>query len=53
MYYRIQILKSKDTTMPLTLNVVHTVDGAWILDGQAMTNEQLVQAISGEAIAAG
>lgn len=35
------------------INVVHTVDGAWNLDGQAMTNEQLVQAISGEAIAAG
>jgi len=29
-------------------NVVHTVDGAWNLDGQAMTNEQL-----GEAIARG
>lgn len=35
------------------INVVHTVDGAWNLDGQAMTNEQLVQAISGEPIAAG
>ncbi len=30
------------------VNVVHTVDGAWNLDGQAMTNEQL-----GEAIARG
>jgi len=30
------------------INVVHTVDGAWNLDGQAMTNEQL-----GEAIAKG
>ncbi len=28
------------------INVVHTVDGAWNLNGQAMTNEQLVQAIS-------
>lgn len=27
-------------------NVVHTVDGTWNLDGQAMTNEQLVEAIS-------
>ena len=35
------------------INVVHTVDGAWNLDGQAMTNEQLVQSISGEAISAG
>lgn len=35
------------------INVVHTVDGAWNLDGQAMTNEQLVQAISGEAVASG
>ena len=30
------------------INVVHTVDGAWNLDGRAMTNRQL-----GEAIAAG
>jgi len=30
------------------VNVVHTVDGAWNLNGQAMTNEQL-----GEAIARG
>ncbi|MDI1275848.1 4-oxalocrotonate tautomerase [Methylobacter sp.] len=28
------------------VNVVHTVDGAWNLDGQAMTNEQLGEAIS-------
>ena len=28
------------------INVVHTVDGAWNLDGQAMTNEQLGKAIS-------
>lgn len=28
------------------INVVHTVDGAWNLDGQAMTNEQLGEAIS-------
>lgn len=27
-------------------NVVHTVDGTWNLDGQAMTNEELGQAIS-------
>ncbi|MFT5409038.1 MAG: hypothetical protein ACI9NC_001750, partial [Verrucomicrobiales bacterium] len=29
-------------------NVVHTVDGAWNLDGKAMSNEEL-----GEAIALG
>ena len=28
------------------VNVVHTVDGAWNLDGLAMTNEELGQAIS-------
>lgn len=28
------------------VNVVHTVDGAWNLDGQAMTNEQLGAAIA-------
>jgi len=28
------------------INVVHTVNGAWNLDGQAMTNEQLGEAIS-------
>ncbi|GMT48764.1 MAG: hypothetical protein IEMM0008_0303 [bacterium] len=28
------------------INVVHTVDGAWNLDGQAMTNEELGEAIS-------
>ncbi len=27
-------------------NVVHTVDGTWNMDGQAMTNEQLGEAIS-------
>lgn len=27
-------------------NVVHTVDGAWNLDGQAMSNEELGQAIA-------
>lgn len=33
------------------INVVHTVDGAWNLDGQAMTNEQMIQAISGDPVA--
>ncbi len=28
------------------VNVVHAVDGAWNLDGQAMTNEELGQAIA-------
>ena len=27
-------------------NVIHTVDGTWNMDGQAMTNEQLGEAIS-------
>ncbi len=27
-------------------NVVHTVNGAWNLDGKAMTNEELINAIS-------
>lgn len=27
-------------------NVVHTVDGAWNLDGGAMTNDEIVRAIS-------
>lgn len=30
-------------------NVVHTVDGAWNLDGIAMSNEELGQAIAGGA----
>ena len=28
------------------VNVVHTVDGAWNLDGRAMTNQELQEAIS-------
>ncbi len=28
------------------VNVVHAVDGAWNLDGQAMTNEEIGEAIS-------
>ena len=28
------------------INVVHTVDGAWNLNGQAMTNQELGEAIS-------
>lgn len=28
------------------VNVVHTVDGAWNLDGRAMTNEEIASAIS-------
>ena len=30
------------------INVVHAVDGAWNFDGQAVTNEQLGEALSGE-----
>ncbi len=43
------IHKLSGGTLPkdrLWINVVHTVDGAWNLDGQAMTNEQLGEAIS-------
>ena len=28
------------------VNVVHTVDGAWNLDGQAMSNDELGRAIA-------
>ncbi|MCE7995683.1 MAG: 4-oxalocrotonate tautomerase [Roseivirga sp.] len=28
------------------VNVIHAVDGAWNLDGTAMTNEEIVEAIS-------
>lgn len=35
--------QSKDN---IYVNVVHVVDGTWNLDGQAMTNEQLGEAIS-------
>ena len=35
--------QSKDN---IYVNVVHAVDGGWNLDGQAMTNEELGQAIS-------
>lgn len=35
--------QSKDN---IYFNVVHTVDGAWNLDGQAMSNEELGGAIS-------
>lgn len=28
------------------VNVVHAVDGAWNLDGRAMTNAQLIEAVS-------
>lgn len=38
----------KQPAANIYINVVHAVDGAWSLDGKAMTNAQL-----GEAIAAG
>ncbi len=37
---------SKQAKDHIYVNVVHAVDGAWNLDGQAMTNEELGQAIS-------
>ena len=41
-----QLSEGKQPKDKIYINVVHTVDGAWNLDGQAMTNEQLVNAIS-------
>ncbi|MEL0587036.1 MAG: hypothetical protein AAES65_19470 [Candidatus Thiodiazotropha sp. (ex. Lucinoma kazani)] len=38
---------SKDRiTDVIYVNVVHTVDGAWNLDGLAMTNEELAAAMA-------
>ena len=37
---------SQQPKAQIYINVVHAVDGAWNLDGQAMTNEELGQAIS-------
>ena len=37
---------SKQPKDHIYVNVVHAADGAWNLDGQAMTNEELGQAIS-------
>lgn len=37
---------AKQPKPAIYVNVVHTVDGAWNLDGQAMTNDQLKEAIA-------
>lgn len=36
---------NKQPRNQIYVNVVHAVDGAWNLDGKAMTNEELGQAI--------
>ena len=36
----------KQPAVNIYSNVIHTVDGSWNMDGQAMTNEQLGEAIS-------
>ena len=41
-----QLSGGKQPRDNIYVNVVHTVDGAWNLDGKAMTNEELGQAIS-------
>ncbi len=44
----VELSAGKQPRDNIYFNVVHTVDGTWNLDGKAMTNEQL-----GEAIARG
>jgi hypothetical protein len=41
-----QLSGGKQPKDNIYFNVVHTVDGSWNLDGVAMTNEELVQAIA-------
>ena len=41
-----ELTKGKVARDNIYFNVVHTVDGAWNLDGIAMSNEELGQAIS-------
>lgn len=40
-----QLSNGKQAKDNIYFNVLHTVNGAWNLDGQAMTNEQLGEAI--------
>ena len=41
-----QLSGGKQPKDNIYVNVLHAVDGAWNLDGQAMTNEELGEAIS-------
>lgn len=41
-----QLSQGKQPKENIYINVVHTVDGAWNMDGMAMTNQQLGEAIS-------
>lgn len=41
-----ELSEGKQPRKNIYFNVVHTVDGTWNIDGQAMTNEQLGEAIS-------
>jgi len=41
-----QLSNGKQPKDNIYLNVVHAVDGAWNLDGGAMTNEEIIEAIS-------
>jgi hypothetical protein len=41
-----ELSSGKQPRHNIYVNVVHTVDGAWNLDGRAMTNEELGAAIS-------
>jgi len=41
-----QLSGGKQPRDNIYFNVVHTVDGAWNMDGSAMTNEELGEAIS-------
>jgi hypothetical protein len=42
----LELSEGRVTRNNIYFNVVHTVDGAWNLDGVAMSNEELGQAIS-------
>ena len=41
-----ELSNGKQAKDKIFVNVVHAVDGTWNLDGQAMTNEELGEAIS-------
>ena len=41
-----KLSEGKQPKEHIYVNVVHTVDGAWNFNGQAMTNEQIGEAIS-------
>ena len=41
-----ELSEGKQPLDNIYINVVHTVDGTWNLDGRAMTNDEMGQAIS-------